>query len=165
MRVEPWPGAVSVHFRTLGTPAPQGSKRVMRGRLIDANAATLRPYRAALAADAMDALEARCGDEATPTRMAVVVTAVFVLARPAGHWGSGRNAARLRPSAPAWPGVKPDVDKMARAVLDALTGVLWVDDAQVVDLHATKVYGAAPHTVVTVQAPPPQPAEPGASGA
>ena len=35
---------------------------------------------------------------------------------------------------------KPDVDKLARAALDALTGVLWADDSQVVSLHAQKEY-------------------------
>jgi Holliday junction resolvase RusA-like endonuclease len=35
---------------------------------------------------------------------------------------------------------KPDIDKLARAVLDALTGVLWKDDSQVVQLTAWKSY-------------------------
>ncbi|WP_257898915.1 RusA family crossover junction endodeoxyribonuclease [Rhodococcus qingshengii] len=37
------------------------------------------------------------------------------------------------------PAVKrPDIDKISRAILDAITGVLIADDSQVVDLHATK---------------------------
>ena len=36
--------------------------------------------------------------------------------------------------------VKPDLDKLTRAVLDALTGVVWHDDAQVVRLVAVKRY-------------------------
>jgi len=36
----------------------------------------------------------------------------------------------------------PDIDKLTRAVLDALTSVLWVDDAQVVELFAFKRYTA-----------------------
>lgn len=35
---------------------------------------------------------------------------------------------------------RPDVDKLARAVLDALTGVLFKDDSQVYCLMATKMY-------------------------
>jgi len=35
---------------------------------------------------------------------------------------------------------KPDVDKLARAALDALTGIVFKDDAQVVDLLARKRY-------------------------
>ena len=38
--------------------------------------------------------------------------------------------------------VKPDVDKLARAVLDAMTGVVFRDDAQVVKLEVEKQYSA-----------------------
>lgn len=41
--------------------------------------------------------------------------------------------------------IRPDVDKLARAVLDALTGVAYHDDAQVADLHVTKRW-ASPQT-------------------
>jgi crossover junction endodeoxyribonuclease RusA len=49
---------------------------------------------------------------------------------------------------------KPDVDKLVRATNDALTGVLYVDDSQVVDLHARKTYvaiGATPSAHITVE--------------
>ncbi len=48
---------------------------------------------------------------------------------------------------------KPDRDNLDKAVLDALTGLLWVDDAQVCDGRITKVIAAGdeqPHVVVTV---------------
>ena len=48
---------------------------------------------------------------------------------------------------------KPDLDKLLRALKDALKGVLYQDDAQVVLVHAGKVYaavGAAPCAIVTV---------------
>lgn len=171
-----WPGVVSLHFSVLGLPTPQGSKRVVRGRLIDANASTLKPYRALVASEGAAALARRlsapdcstgvtgakellCEGDLTfgtpaPTREAVAVALRFGLPRPKGHWGTGRNADRLKPSAPAWPATKPDVDKLERAVLDALTGVLWADDSQVVMLSADKVYAPTPMTLVTVQAPP-----------
>src|SRR6187549_425378 len=44
-------------FSITGLPVPQGSKRVVRGHLIEANATKLRPWRAdmrAAAAEAMD---------------------------------------------------------------------------------------------------------------
>jgi Holliday junction resolvase RusA-like endonuclease len=44
------------------------------------------------------------------------------------------------------PTVPPDIDKLCRAVLDALTDVgVWVDDSQVVDLGATKIYASGIH--------------------
>ena len=39
------------------------------------------------------------------------------------------------------PYVAPDLDKLIRAVLDALTGVAYVDDGQVVTIKSTKTYG------------------------
>jgi crossover junction endodeoxyribonuclease RusA len=36
---------------------------------------------------------------------------------------------------------KPDIDKLIRAVLDALKGVAWCDDSQVVSVYASKRYG------------------------
>ena len=49
---------------------------------------------------------------------------------------------------------KPDVDKLVRATNDALTGVLYIDDSQIVDLHARKCYaaiGATPSAHITVE--------------
>lgn len=46
---------------------------------------------------------------------------------------------------------KPDVDKLVRAVKDALKGVLWHDDAQVIHLVATKAYATTqPHVRIVV---------------
>lgn len=38
------------------------------------------------------------------------------------------------------PTKKPDVDNIAKVVMDALNGVAWKDDAQVVNLHVCKFY-------------------------
>ncbi len=48
---------------------------------------------------------------------------------------------------------KPDRDNIDKAVLDALTGLLWIDDCQVFDGRLTKVIAAGheqPHTIVIV---------------
>jgi Holliday junction resolvase RusA-like endonuclease len=48
---------------------------------------------------------------------------------------------------------KPDLDKLARGVLDALTGVLYADDKAVVDLHVKKLYAppaSPPSACITV---------------
>jgi crossover junction endodeoxyribonuclease RusA len=39
------------------------------------------------------------------------------------------------------PWVKPDLDKLIRAILDGLTGVAYEDDCQVVTIKASKHYG------------------------
>lgn len=71
---------------------------------------------------------------------AVHVTATFQFVRP-------KSAARRQ-----YPAVKPDADKLCRALLDALTGVGYCDDAQVVELHIRKVYGDDVRTTVQIEA-------------
>jgi Holliday junction resolvase RusA-like endonuclease len=69
------------------------------------------------------------------------LAAIFTIRRPKGHFGTGRNAGVVKASACLWPIVKPDATKLLRAIEDALTGVVWTDDAQVVEQLATKCYG------------------------
>jgi len=45
-----------------------------------------------------------------------------------------------------------DVDKLARACLDAMSGVAYTDDKQVTHLFASKAKGAEPGVVIQVQA-------------
>lgn len=71
----------------------------------------------------------------------VGVLLTFTVPRPAGHYGTGRNAGAVKASAPDWPDVKPDGPKYQRAVEDSLTDAgVWGDDAQVVAWHGFKVY-------------------------
>ena len=67
------------------------------------------------------------------------VELTIVRPRPLGHFGRGRNAGKLLPSAPAYPGVMPDVLKLTRGTEDALTGVVWRDDSTNIALHIEKV--------------------------
>jgi Holliday junction resolvase RusA-like endonuclease len=65
----------------------------------------------------------------------------FAFARPKCHYGSGKNAQTLKPGAPLRHVTKPDVLKLARAVEDALTGIVWVDDSQITIENLSKAYG------------------------
>jgi Holliday junction resolvase RusA-like endonuclease len=51
---------------------------------------------------------------------------------------------------PSWPAKKPDADKLLRSLGDSLTGVIWRDDAQVVDCAVKKIYSDAPGVDVTI---------------
>lgn len=62
---------------------------------------------------------------------AVYVTITFLLPRPKSTPGKVQHHTK-----------KPDLDKLARGSLDAMKGVLWRDDSQVVDLHVLKHYAA-----------------------
>ena len=39
------------------------------------------------------------------------------------------------------PSSRPDVDNYAKSVMDALTGVVWKDDSQIIKLSISKLYG------------------------
>lgn len=51
---------------------------------------------------------------------------------------------------PSWPTKKPDLSKVTRSVEDALTGIIWKDDAQVVISSQTKCYSDSPGVDITV---------------
>jgi len=49
-----------------------------------------------------------------------------------------------------WHTKKPDLDKLLRAVKDALKGVIYLDDSQVVESRCRKVYAQAPGVVIHI---------------
>ena len=84
----------------------------------------------------------------------LTLTVYFYLPRPKAHYGTGRNAGILKDSAPVEHLTMPDLDKLVRAVGDALTRLAWRDDSQIVAWHAYKQYAATDHPVgawITIQ--------------
>jgi len=71
----------------------------------------------------------------------LAVQFTFHLVRPKGHFGKGRNASAVKASAPPYPTGPPDVLKLARGIEDALSSVVYRDDAQIVDERLVKIYG------------------------
>lgn len=49
---------------------------------------------------------------------------------------------------------KPDVDNLCKALLDALNGIAWIDDAQVCEIWAKKVWAASDHIAVVISGNP-----------
>jgi Holliday junction resolvase RusA-like endonuclease len=71
----------------------------------------------------------------------VAVVVIAWLPRPLAHYGTGRNASLLKPSAPTYCGTKPDGDNLIKAILDALTTLqVWKDDSLVADMRIIKRY-------------------------
>ncbi len=68
----------------------------------------------------------------------------FTLPRPKSHYGTGKNASVLKPTAPKYHTSKPDRGKLARAVEDALTAIAYADDSQVCCGPIEKIYGDRP---------------------
>lgn len=81
-----------------------------------------------------------------PLEGPLVLELEFWMPRPKNHFGTSG----LRPSAPLVPDYRPDVLKLARPVEDALSGVCYGDDAQIVEEHLYKIFGD-PRVVITVR--------------
>lgn len=73
-----------------------------------------------------------------PPRLGPVAVGItFLMPRPKADVD---RHGQPKPTAPTYPAVRPDIDRLVRSVLDAITGVVIADDAQVVHLEAGKVY-------------------------
>ena len=151
-----------VTITAYGVPAPQGSKRAfaVRGKggvptgrvaVIESSHDRVKSWRQAV-------IDAALGAGWPQLAGPLSVAAVFALPRPKSHYRTGRSAGQLRDSAPAWPSGAPDLDKLLRSTMDALTAAgLWADDAQVTEYsRLAKTYAGSgplnvPGAVITVR--------------
>ena len=112
-----------------GIPAPQGSKtpgiRKDGSMFVREANPNLKDWRSAI----NSVLQGKW--EGPPLEGAVSVELHFLLLRPPSV------SEKKRP----YPSVMPDIDKYARAALDAMTGIVFRNDGQVVRLDVTKAYG------------------------
>ena len=74
----------------------------------------------------------------------------FVMPRLKSHFRTGRFSAILRDDAPRYHITRPDRGKLQRAIEDALTGIAYLDDAQVCCGPVEKVYGDRPGVELTI---------------
>ena len=116
-----------VDFHVSGIPVPQGSMRafVVKGRpVITSSAKGLAQWRQMVAVRAQEVAR-------EPFAGPVSIHLEFLLPKPKSAPKRRRTYATKR----------PDLDKLARAILDSVTHILIEDDAQVVEITATKDYG------------------------
>jgi len=71
---------------------------------------------------------------------AMCLKLTFLRQRPGSDYGTGRNAGRLKASASLHNVKVPDLTKLTRCVEDALTGIIWKDDNQVIAQRTNKRY-------------------------
>lgn len=115
-----------IRFFVHGTPKPAGSKRVFLNRktgkpiVVDASGGPGKDWRYAIQAVAWELKPQK------PFDFPLFVELTFYLPRPKTHYNTKGN---LKPNAPRVPGAQPDALKLARAVEDALSGIIWRDDS------------------------------------
>lgn len=134
-----WRPVLMYVFDVHGNPAPQGSKRhVGRGVMVESSK-HVKPWRAAVTAAAVDEFQ-RLG-RISLIDGPIVAEMIFSFVRPRSHFRSGKNSALLREGMPPQPPVMPDLSKLARSTEDAISKVLWTDDARIVEYRRlAKVY-------------------------
>lgn len=121
-----------------GKPIPQPRPRVTRFGAYVPKDHKIHAYRNAVAAAAKS-------NGMKPTEDAVAVTCRFTFARPKAHMTKDG----LKDDAPRF--LRCDGDNLAKGVLDALTGIAWIDDCQVVELHISKRYGPKDLTEIEIE--------------
>lgn len=156
-------GAVLIEIWVPGIPQPGGSKKGFaipnkdkpgkyRAILTEDNRKS-KPWRQAVEWAALEIF--RMGDLlACPLE----VEFRFYMPRPKGHFGKNgiRPAARFK-----MPVVKPDITKLVRSTEDALKGVVWCDDSQIVRQSAAKFYSGRPGALITIRPATIDPDQPG----
>lgn len=122
-----------IEFWVPGRPAVQGNHRVSRqGRIYEQQSKSLKVWR--------EAIGLECSRLHSFGASPVKVELHFFLRRPLCHFVAGRRDRPLLPDAPQHHASKRDIDKLTRPVLDALSGLLFDDDGQVVALKACKTW-------------------------
>ena len=128
-----------IAFTVYGRPVPQGSmKAFVRGgrAVVTSDNAGLENWRLCVSRAANEAGRGSRVDGGESWH----VTLLFVFERPK----SDKNR--------SLPNVRPDLDKLCRAILDGITdGGLIHDDAQVVGLRAEKLYGTPERCEIEVR--------------
>lgn len=124
-----------ISFFVPGCPQPGGSKKGFvnpkNGRvIITEDNVRSKDWRASVAQAAYENFP-------KPLEGALHVIFEFYLQRPKGHFGKKG----LRQSAPLFPTTRPDVLKLSRVTEDAMKGISFRDDSQIVMETLTKLYG------------------------
>jgi Holliday junction resolvase RusA-like endonuclease len=91
------------------------------------------------------AMAAQSHVPADPITSVVALELTFYLPRPLSHYGTGKNAGKLKESAPMFCETKPDLDNLEKAVMDTLTRLrFWLNDNLVVKKRSEKLYENPP---------------------
>lgn len=121
----------TITFSVRGKPIPKGSKRAFipkgseQAIVVDANPKT-KPWQTLIKMVAAEHAPPE------PWTGPVALSLTFWMPKPA----------KVPKERLGWPITKPDCLKLGRAVEDALSGIIYKDDAQVVKLEVLKLYGS-----------------------
>lgn len=87
----------------------------------------------------------------SPFKNPIKITMYFYMKRPKAHYGTGKNKAILKGSAPLIHITKPDLDNLQKMIYDCFNQLVWVDDSQVCEAYARKEYSENPRTEIIIE--------------
>lgn len=132
----------AVSFVIPGAPTGKGRPRVatVGGHARAVTPAKTRSREGIVASLAMDAMFGRVAT-ARPVEVSIAIEAPIPTS-----WSRRKKAEAVgKPCS-----VKPDIDNVVKLVLDAINGIVFVDDKQVVSLVASKIYSETARTTVQI---------------
>ncbi len=139
-----------IKFFVPGIPKPRGSKSAFTNKktgktnIVDA----CKESGNWMTTVKVFALQAYRGPLLTgPIRMSIA----FYFLRPKSHYRTGNNAGTLKLSAPICHITRPDRTKILRGTEDAMKGIIFKDDSQIVTGLTTKLYGETPGANITIE--------------
>jgi len=125
-----------LHFHIDGDPVPKGRPK------FTSIAGFMRTYTPRKTVDYELTVKAAAKAAMGPTDLLETPVGVYLYIRlpiPKSHSKKRKDACLSGQEKPI---KKPDIDNLAKSILDGMNGVIWKDDAQIVSLHVTKVYAS-----------------------
>ena|SRR3990167_946059 len=127
-------------FEVFGIPKPKGSMKAfmragMRHPVVTHDNLGTRPWASLVSCEAM---------RHRPSKLwagPIWLNLHFTLPKPKG----------LPKTRASWHLRKPDCDKLQRTILDSLKGIFYLDDAQVIHIDSTKIYGDTPSVIIEAE--------------
>ena len=132
-------------FVVYSKAAPQGSKRFLGKGVMVESSKRVKPFRQDVRYAALDSIP-----EDWPMDKPMRVHYRFHFKRPSSHLTTKGNLTKSAPLHPTGRNVG-DIEKLARAVSDALSGVAFTDDSQVIEMRLEKSYDDRDLVVVTIE--------------
>jgi Holliday junction resolvase RusA-like endonuclease len=131
---------MEISFTTLGVPTPQGSMKAFMPKgakhpVVTTDNKKLKPWRQEVAGCAINAMAG-----IPPTDGAVELAVRFYFQKP-----------KSTPKRVTEMITKPDVDKLIRGICDALKGIVYRDDSQVVFKAGSKEFGTPPRAEIELK--------------
>lgn len=134
-------------FTVMGEPCAQGRPRfsTRNGYVKAIDPAKSRNQKAFIRYIATDAAKMQ-GWDYTDKALSVEITAVLSVPKSKPKkWQADAIRGRIRPTK------KPDIDNVYKLITDALSGVIYADDKQIVSCRISKIYGTEPRTEVIIR--------------